>query len=111
MHEANFVNIFFALILERWTFGANKPFNGELKEHLHPTLANTPFHSIFCSQILLLSDINGPFYSGHFPLKADLDNDYYLFRCEDINGLWMLKRTFMTFVGGDSVIKRYSIIK
>jgi hypothetical protein len=74
----------------------------------------TPLFIKSCSkivQILLLSDINGPFYSGHFPLKADLDNDYYLFRCKDINGLWIFKRTFMTFLGGDGVIKRYSIIK
>jgi hypothetical protein len=32
----------------------------------------------------------------------DLDSDYYWSRCRDINGLWVFKGTFMTFVGGDS---------
>jgi hypothetical protein len=32
----------------------------------------------------------------------DLDSDYYSSRCKDINGLWLLKANFMTFVGGDS---------
>jgi hypothetical protein len=32
----------------------------------------------------------------------DLDSDYYFSRCKDINGLWLFKGTFMTFVGGDS---------
>jgi hypothetical protein len=32
----------------------------------------------------------------------DLNNDYYLFRCKDINGFLVFKRTLMTFVGGDN---------
>jgi len=32
----------------------------------------------------------------------DLDSDYYWSRCKDINGLWVFKGTFMTFVGEDS---------
>ncbi len=32
----------------------------------------------------------------------DLDIEYYSSRCNDINGLWVFKGTFMTFVGGDS---------
>jgi hypothetical protein len=32
----------------------------------------------------------------------DLDSDYDSSRCEDINGLWVCKGVFMTFVGGDS---------
>jgi hypothetical protein len=46
-----------------------------------------------------------PFCSGHFnPFKCtmEFDNDYYSSRCKDINGLWVFKGTFMTFVGGDS---------
>jgi hypothetical protein len=56
----------------------------------------------------LLSGIDGPFCSGHFnPFKSffstmDLDSDYYLSRCKDINGLWVFKGTSMTFVGGES---------
>ncbi len=61
------------------------------------------------AQFLLLSDdINGPFCSGHFnPFKSffstmDLDSHYYSSRCKNINGLWVFKGSFMTFVGGDS---------
>jgi hypothetical protein len=32
----------------------------------------------------------------------DLDIDYYSTRRKDINGLWVFKSTFMTFVGGDT---------
>jgi hypothetical protein len=32
----------------------------------------------------------------------DLDSDYYSSKCKDINGLWVFKRTVMTFVGGES---------
>jgi hypothetical protein len=32
----------------------------------------------------------------------DLDSDYYLSRCKDVNGLWLFKGDFMKFVGGDS---------
>jgi hypothetical protein len=32
----------------------------------------------------------------------DLNSDYYLSRCKDVNGLWVFKGTFMMFVGGDS---------
>jgi hypothetical protein len=32
----------------------------------------------------------------------DLDSDYYLSRCKDVNGLWLCKGNFITFVGGDS---------
>jgi hypothetical protein len=58
-------------------------------------------------QILLLFDINGPFLVVILtPLKKnstmDLDKDYYSSTCEDLNGLWMFKRSFMTFVGGDN---------
>jgi hypothetical protein len=28
----------------------------------------------------------------------DLDSDYYSSRCKDINGFWVRKGTFMTFV-------------
>jgi hypothetical protein len=31
-----------------------------------------------------------------------LDGEYYPSRCQDINDLWVLKGTFMTFVGGDN---------
>jgi hypothetical protein len=31
----------------------------------------------------------------------DLDSDYYSSRCKDINGLWVLKGAFMTFVVED----------
>jgi hypothetical protein len=43
--------------------------------------------------MLLLSGNDGPFCSGHFNLfksffsTMDLDGDYYLSRCKDINGL------------------------
>jgi hypothetical protein len=38
------------------------------------------------------------------PLKAtmDVDGDYYWRRWKDINGLWLFKGIFMTFVGGDT---------
>jgi hypothetical protein len=32
----------------------------------------------------------------------DLDSDYYSSRCKDVNGLSLIKGTFITFVGGDS---------
>jgi hypothetical protein len=32
----------------------------------------------------------------------DLDSHYYSSRCKNINGLWVFKGSFMTFVGGDS---------
>jgi len=32
----------------------------------------------------------------------DLDGDYYSFKCKDINGLWVFKKTYITFVGGDN---------
>jgi len=32
----------------------------------------------------------------------DLDSDYYSSRCKDVNGLWLIKGAFITFVGGDS---------
>jgi hypothetical protein len=32
----------------------------------------------------------------------ELDNDYYSSKCKDINGLWVFKGIFMTFVGGDN---------
>jgi hypothetical protein len=32
----------------------------------------------------------------------DLDSDYYSSTCKYINGLWVFKGAFMTFVGGDS---------
>jgi hypothetical protein len=42
----------------------------------------------------------------------DFDSDYYSPRCKNINGVRVFKRTFMTFVGGNSdKIKRYSILK
>jgi hypothetical protein len=34
--------------------------------------------------------------------SMDLDIDYYSTRRKDINGLWVFKSTFMTFVGGDT---------
>jgi len=36
----------------------------------------------------------------------DLDSNYYSSRCKEINGLWVVKGTFMTFVGGFVIIKR-----
>jgi len=44
----------------------------------------------------------------------DLDSDYYLSICKDINGLWVFKGAFKTFLGGESgtvIIKQYSILK
>jgi hypothetical protein len=35
-------------------------------------------------------------------MDLDSDYDYYSSRCKDINGLWLFKGTFMTFVGGHS---------
>jgi hypothetical protein len=44
----------------------------------------------------------------------DLDSDYYSSICKDINGLWVFKGAFRTFVGretGTVIIKHYSILK
>jgi hypothetical protein len=41
----------------------------------------------------------------------DLDTDYYLSRCKDINGLWVFKGTVITVIdGGRAIINQYSIL-
>jgi len=42
----------------------------------------------------------------------DLDSDYYLSRCQDIDGLLVFKGSFYDVVWvGTLIIKRYSILK
>ncbi len=74
--------------------GAWRSQNNGPKSIISTPHQQTPIYIKSCSRIakiMLLSGMDGPFWSGHFnPFTSffstmDLDSDYYSSRCEDIN--------------------------